>query len=63
MNNDILKLWILEKLNRIQKESELVQSVAEVIKLNGEKEVLEELMEDFNLVEVDVTDVKYHRNF
>jgi hypothetical protein len=63
MNSDILKLWILEKLNRIQEQSELVSSVSEVIKLNGEREVLQELMEDFNLVDVDLTGVKYHRNF
>ena len=63
MNKDILKLWILEKLEKIQKQSEIVSTIAEVIKLNGEKEVLEELMEDFNLVEVDVTNVKYHRDY
>lgn len=63
MNKDILKLWILEKLEKIQKQSEIVSTIAEVIKLNGEKEVLEELMEDFNLVEVDVTNIKYHRDY
>lgn len=54
MNKENLKEWIIEKLDTIHKKSEIVTTVAEVIKLNGEREVLEQLMEDFNLVEVEV---------
>lgn len=63
INKELLKLWILERVKNIETRSDLAKDLDEVHKLFGMKEVLEQLLEDFNLVELDMSGVKLLKDF
>ena len=63
INKELLKLWILERVKNIESRSNLAKDLDEVHKLFGMKEVLEQLLEDFNLVELDMSGVKLLKDF
>jgi hypothetical protein len=63
INKELLKLWILERVKNIETRSNFAKDLDEVHKLFGMKEVLEQLLEDFNLVELDMSSVKLLKDF
>jgi hypothetical protein len=61
-NSSILKLWVQEKLTKLEKNSVSVDRYEDALKIQGKIEILKEFYEDFNLEEVQDKDIIYHKN-
>lgn len=59
INKQLLKLWVLEELKKVEYQINLVRIQEQYDTLVGKKEVLQSLVEDFNLTDVS-TEVTYH---
>ena len=61
-NSSILKLWVQEKLTKLDRDSVSVDRYEDALKIQGKIEILKEFYEDFNLEEVQDKDIIYHKN-
>lgn len=61
-NSSILKLWVQEKLTKLEKNSDSVDRYEDALKIQGKIEILKEFYDDFNLEEVQDKDIIYHKN-
>lgn len=61
-NSSILKLWVQEKLTKLERDSVSVDRYEDALKIQGKIEILKEFYEDFNLEEVQDKDIIYHKN-
>lgn len=61
-NSSILKLWVQEKLTKLERDSVSVDRYEDALKIQGKIEILKEFYDDFNLEEVEDKDIIYHKN-
>lgn len=61
-NSSILKLWVQEKLTKLDRDSVSVDRYEDALKIQGKIEILKEFYDDFNLEEVQDKDIIYHKN-
>ena len=61
-NSAILKLWVQEKLTKLERDSVSVDRYEDALKIQGKIEILKEFYDDFNLEEVQDKDIIYHKN-
>ncbi len=61
-NSSILKLWVQEKLTKLERDTVSVDRYEDALKIQGKIEILKEFYDDFNLEEVNDKDIIYHKN-
>lgn len=61
-NSSILKLWVQEKLTKLDRDTVSVDRYEDALKIQGKIEILKEFYEDFNLEEVNDKDIIHHKN-
>jgi hypothetical protein len=62
-NPFILKMWVKSKINDLEKESQVCNTVEDVHRIEGKLDILKEFYEDFNLEEVDEKGIIIHNKF
>jgi hypothetical protein len=61
MNKQILRLWITDKISRLQ--SRMDSTLSDDNGIYGQIMVLQELVEDFNLKPVEDEEIEFHNQF
>ena len=61
MNKQILRLWITDKISRLQ--SRVDSTLSDDNGIYGQIMVLQELVEDFNLKPVEDEEIEFHNQF
>jgi hypothetical protein len=61
MNKQILRLWITDKISRLQ--SRVDSTLSDDNGIYGQIKVLQELVEDFNLYPVEDEEIEFHNQF
>ncbi len=61
MNKQILRLWITDKISRLQ--SRVDSTLSDDNGIYGQIMVLQELVEDFNLHPVEDEEIEFHNQF
>ena len=62
MNKELLRLWIADKLSRLQNRIH-TSSINDEQNIYGQITVLQELVEDFNLKPVEDEEIEFHNQF
>jgi len=62
MNKELLRLWIMDKLTRLQNRIH-TSSFNDEQNIYGQITVLQELVEDFNLKPVEDEEIEFHNQF
>ncbi len=62
-NSFILKMWVKEKIKKLERESVVCNTPEDVYIIQGKLDILKEFYDDFNLESVDEKEILIHNNF